>query len=105
MNFLQLFQLLRLLKCFASNFLLILANLQGFCQFGYLLFEVNVRRLSKSKVAFKFLGFLGKLLVCLLLINKPFNGNFPEHGRFKGVIFLKPRQLGRRIRTKEVLEF
>jgi hypothetical protein len=61
--------------------------------------------LSKSKVAYKFLGFLGKLLVRLLLINKSFNGNFPGHGRFKGIVFLKLRQLGRRIRTKKVLEF
>jgi hypothetical protein len=53
--------------------------------------------LSKSKVALEFLGFLGKLLVCLLLINKPLNGNFPEHGIFEGIVFLKPRQLGRRI--------
>jgi hypothetical protein len=61
--------------------------------------------LSESKVALEIFGCLGKLLVCLLLINKPLNGNFPEHGRFKGVVFLKPRQLGQRIRTKKVLEF
>jgi hypothetical protein len=94
-----------LLKCFTSNFLLILATLLGFRQFGYLLFEVKIRGLSESIVAFKFLRFLRKSLVRLLLINKPFSGNFPEHGRFKSIVFLKLRQLGRRVQTKKVLKF
>jgi hypothetical protein len=61
--------------------------------------------LGKSKVALEFLVFLGKLLVCLILFNKSLNGNHPEHGRLEGIVFLKPRQLGRRICSKEILEF
>jgi hypothetical protein len=45
---------LGLLKYLISNLLLILAMLEGFLQFGYLLLEVEICRLSKSKVALKF---------------------------------------------------
>jgi hypothetical protein len=48
---------------------------------------------------------LRKSLVRLLLMNKSFSGNFPEHGRFKSIVFLKLRQLGRRVGTKKVLKF
>jgi hypothetical protein len=44
---------LGLLKYLISN-LLILAMLEGFLQFSYLLLEVEICRLSKSKVALKF---------------------------------------------------
>jgi hypothetical protein len=105
-SFLQFLQiLLGLLKCLISNLLLVLAMLQGLRQFGYLFFEVKIRRLSKSEVALKFLRFLRKSLVRLLLINEPFNGNFPKQGRFKSIIFLKLRKFGRRVRTKKVLKF
>jgi hypothetical protein len=86
-----------LLKCLISNLLLVLAMLQGFCQFGYLFLEVKIRRLSKSEVALKFLRFLIKLLVRLLLIDELFSGNFPKHGRFKSIIFLKLRKFGWRV--------
>jgi hypothetical protein len=47
---------------------------------------------------------LRKLLVCILLINKPLDSNFPEHRIFHDVVFLKPRQLRWRVRAKKVLE-
>jgi hypothetical protein len=50
----------------------------------------------------KFLIFLRKLLVQFLLINEPFSGNFPKHGRFKSIILLKLREFGWRIRTKKI---
>jgi hypothetical protein len=81
-----------------------LTMLQG-RQFGYLFLEVNICRLSKSEVALKFLRFLRKSLVRLLLVNEPFSDNFPKHGRFESIIFLKFRKLGRRVRTKKVLKF
>jgi hypothetical protein len=93
-----------LLKCLISNLLLVLAMLQGFRQFGHLLLEVKIRRLGKSEVALKFLRFLRKLLVRLLLIDEPFSGNFPKHGRFKSIIFLKLCKFGWRVRTKKVLK-
>jgi hypothetical protein len=40
-----------LLKCLIRNFLLVLATLQGFHQFGYLLLEIKIRGLSKGEVA------------------------------------------------------
>jgi hypothetical protein len=77
--------------------------LQGFRQFGHLLLEIKIRRLSESEVALKFLRFV-KLLVQFLLINEPFSGNFPKHGKFKSIIFLKLREFGWRVRTKKILK-
>jgi hypothetical protein len=45
-------------KCLISSFLLVLALLKRFRQFGYLLLEVEIRSLSKREVAFKFFRFL-----------------------------------------------
>jgi hypothetical protein len=39
------------------------------------------------------IGLLRKLLVHLLLVNKPLNSNFPEHRILQGVVFLKTHQL------------
>jgi hypothetical protein len=47
---------------------------------------------------------LRKLLVRLLLIDEPFSSNFPKHGRFKSIIFLKLCKFERRVRTKKVLK-
>jgi hypothetical protein len=93
-----------LLKCLTSNFLLVLATLQGFRQLCHLLLEIKIRGLSEGEVALKFLRFLRKLLVHFLLINEPFSGNLPKHGRFKSIILLKLRELGWRIRTKKILK-
>jgi hypothetical protein len=104
-SFLQFLQIpLGLLKCLISNFLLVLAMLQGFRQFGHLPLEIKIRRLSESEVALMFLRFLKKLLVQFLLINEPFSGNFPKDGRFKRIIFLKLREFGWRVRAKKILK-
>jgi hypothetical protein len=81
-----------------------MATLQGCRQFGHLLLEIKIRGLSECEVALKFLRFLRKLLVQFLLINEPFSGNFPEHGRFKSIILLKLREFGWRIRTNKILK-
>jgi hypothetical protein len=47
---------------------------------------------------------LRKLLVQFLLINEPFSGNFPKHGRFKSIVFLKLREFGWRVQTKKILK-
>jgi hypothetical protein len=60
-----------------------LTNPQSLRQFSYLLLKMKVRGLSKSKVALELLGLLRKLLVCLLLINKPLDSNFPSIEYFR----------------------
>jgi hypothetical protein len=106
MSLLHLFQLLLgLLECRLSYFLFVLTDLQSLRQFGYLFLKIKVRGLSKSEAALELLGFLRKLLVRLLLVNKPLDSNFPEHRIFQGVVLLKTRQFRRRVRTKKVLEF
>jgi hypothetical protein len=60
--------------------------------------------LSQGEVTLKFFRFLRKLPVQFLLINEPFSGNFPEHGRLKRIILLKLREFGWRIRMKKILK-
>jgi hypothetical protein len=106
MSLLHLFQfLLGLLERCLSNLLFVLIDLQSLRQFGYLFLKIKVRGLSKSEATLELLGLLRKLLVCLLLVNKPLDSNFPEHRIFQGIVFLKTCQLRRRVRTKKVLEF
>jgi hypothetical protein len=105
-SLLNLFQLLfRLLKCCLSNLLFVLTGLQGLRQLSHLFLKIDVRGLSEGETALEFLGFLGKLLVCLLLFSKSLHCNFPEHRMLKGVVFLETRQLRRRVRMEKILEF
>jgi hypothetical protein len=97
--------LLGLLECCLNNLLFVLTDLQSLCQFGYLLLEIKVCGLRKSEAALELFGFMRKLLVRLLLVNKPLDSNFPEHGILQGIVFLEARQFRRRVETKEILEF
>jgi hypothetical protein len=103
---LNLFQLLfRLLKCCLHDLLFILAGLQGIRQFSHLLLKFNIRGLCEGEAALEFLGFLGKLLVRLLLFSKPLDSNFPEHRMLECIVFLKTRKLRWRVRVEKILEF
>jgi hypothetical protein len=105
-SLLYLFQLLLgLLKRYLSNLLFVLADLQSLRQFSHLFLKIDVHGLSESEAALEFLGFLRKLLVRLLLVNKSINSNFPGHRVLQGVVFLKTRKLRWRVRTKKILEF
>jgi hypothetical protein len=82
-----------------------LTILQGIRELSDLLLKFYVRGLCKGKAVLEFLGFLGKLLVCLLLFSKPLDGNSPEHRMLECVVFLKTRQLRQRVRVEKILEF
>jgi hypothetical protein len=61
--------------------------------------------LCEGEVTLQFLGFLGKLLVNLLLFSEPLYGNFPELRMLEGIILLKACKLRRRVRVQKILEF
>jgi hypothetical protein len=82
-----------LFKCCLRDLLFVLAGLQGIRQLSHLLLKFNIRGLCEGKAALELLGFLGKLLVCLLLFSEPLDGNFPEHRVLECIVFLKTRQL------------